>query len=96
MRNIELLISESIKSGKWLDISYKNKNNEITYYWIAINDIDLKNKLIDAYIFNEKKSLDCLKVNISFDRILSAKLLDFTTYEVNEKLIKKIENTLAS
>lgn len=91
MKNIELLISESIKSGKWLDISYKNKNNEITYYWIAINDIDLKNKCIDAYIFNDKKSFDCLKANISFDRILSAKLLDFTTYEVNEKLIKKIE-----
>ena len=28
MKNIELLISESIKTGKWLDISYKNKNNE--------------------------------------------------------------------
>lgn len=91
MKNIELLISESIKTGKWLDISYKNKNNEITYYWIAINDIDLKNKIINANIFNDKKSLDCLNVNIYFDNILTAKLLDFTTYEVNENLIKKIE-----
>ncbi len=39
MNNIELLISESIKNGKWLDISYKNQKNEITYYWIVIKDI---------------------------------------------------------
>ena len=91
MNNIELLISESIKTGKWLDISYKNNNNEITYYWIAINDIDLKKKIINAIIFNDKKSLNTLTVNIKFERILSAKLLDFTTYEVSEKLIKKIE-----
>ena len=91
MNNIELLISESIKNGKWLDISYKNKNNEITYYWIAIKDINLKTKVINAIIFNDKKSLDCLTVNISFDRILTAKLLDFTTYDINEQLIQKIE-----
>ncbi len=91
MNNIELLISESIKTGKWLDISYKNRNNEITYYWIAINDIDLKNKIINAIIFNDKKSLDCITVNISFDRILTAKLLDFTTFDINEQLIHKIE-----
>ena len=54
-------------------------------------DIDLKNKIINANIFNDKKSLDCLNVNIYFDNILTAKLLDFTTYEVNENLIKKIE-----
>lgn len=40
MKNIELVISEGIKTGKWIDISYKNTKNEITYYWIAINDID--------------------------------------------------------
>ena len=27
MKNIELIISEGIKNGKWIDISYKNKNS---------------------------------------------------------------------
>ena len=56
MKNIELVISEGIKTGKWIDISYKNTKDEITYYWIAINDIDLKNKILNVYIFNNQKS----------------------------------------
>ena len=44
MKDIELVISEGIKNGRWIDISYENSNNEITFYWIAINDINLKSK----------------------------------------------------
>ena len=91
MNNIELLISESIKTGKWLDISYKNNKNEITYYWISIKDIDLKKKLLIVKMFNDQKSINCLEATIKFDRILSAKLLDFTIYDPPENLIKKIE-----
>ncbi len=92
MDNIELLISESIKTGKWLDISYQNSQNETTYYWIAIKDIDLKKKLLIVEMFNDQKSIDCIEATIRFDRILSAKLLDFTTYDVPEELIQKIEH----
>ncbi|MBR6133635.1 MAG: DNA helicase [Bacilli bacterium] len=93
MKNIELLISESIKTGKWLDISYKNKNGENTFYWIAIKDIDLKDRILKVKIFNEHKSLDCVKyyVNIYVDQIINARLLDFTTYDVPVELINKIE-----
>lgn len=91
MNNIALLISESIKTGKWLEIHYINKFNERTFYWITINDIDFKKKYLNVNIFNKNKSLECLEVTISFDRILSANILEFTTSEVNENLIKKIE-----
>lgn len=91
MKNIELVISESMKSGKWVDISYKNAKNEITYYWIAINDIDLKNKTLYAYIFNDQKSLYTLEAKIKFENIQSAKILEFTTYDVPVELINKIE-----
>ncbi len=91
MKNIELVISESIKSGKWMDISYKNVNNEITYYWIAIKDINLKSKILYAYIFNDRKSLYTLEASIKFENILSAKILEFTTYDVPTELINKIE-----
>ena len=53
MENIELILSEAIKNGKWLDISYENKNNEITYYWIAIKDINLKTKVLSVEMFND-------------------------------------------
>lgn len=91
MNNIELVISEGIKKGKWIDISYKNNQNEITYYWIAIKDIDLKKKVLSVSIFNDQKSLNSLEATIKFDNILSAKLLEFTTYETPIELIKKIE-----
>ncbi len=91
MNNIVLVISESIKKGKWLDISYKNKDGEITYYWIAIKDINLKNKTLDVTMFNDNKSLDDLDATIKFEGILSAKILEFTTYEVPQELIDKIE-----
>ena len=79
MKNIELVISEAIKNGKWMDISYKNNQNEITYYWIAVKDIDLKKKIIYAKIFNDQKSLDSLDATIKYDNILSAKILEFTS-----------------
>ena len=91
MKNIELVISEAIKNGKWMDISYKNNQNEITYYWIAVKDIDLKKKIIYAKIFNDQKSLDSLDATIKYDNILSAKILEFTTYETPLALIDKIE-----
>ena len=91
IKNVELVISEGIKNGKWIYISYKNNQNEITYYWIAIKDIDLKKKILYVSIFNDQKSLDSLDAIIKFDNILSAKLLEFTTYETPIKLIDKIE-----
>ena len=91
MKNIELVISEGIKTGKWIDISYKNAKNEVTYYWIAIHDIDLINKILYVYIFNDNKSLDTLEAKIKFENIQSAKILEFTTYNVPIELINKIE-----
>ena len=55
IKNVELVISEGIKNGKWIYISYKNNQNEITYYWIAINDIDLKKRILYVSIFNNQK-----------------------------------------
>ena len=91
IKNIELVISEGIKNGKWIYISYKNNQNEITYYWIAIKDIDLKKRILYVSIFNNQKSLNSLDAIIKFDNILSAKLLEFTTYETPIALINKIE-----
>ncbi len=91
MKNIELVISEGIKNGKWIDISYINNQNETTYYWIAIKDIDLKNKILLVSMFNAQKSLDSLEAKIKVENIQSAKILEFTTYTTPIELINKIE-----
>ena len=91
MKNIELVISEGIKNGKWIDISYINNQGEITYYWIAIKDIDLKKRLLFTSIFNDQKSLESLEAAIKFDSIQTAKILEFTNYETPIELINKIE-----
>ena len=93
MEYIGRTISEAIRENKWLDIKYKNRNNEITFYWIYVNDV-LPNRTLKVTIFNDKKSLDTKDVYITFDNILSANIIDVSTGEDNDKLVKKIESNL--
>ena len=88
-------ISKAIKEGKWLRISYINKNRDNTFYWIAIKDVDYKTKNLKVVIFNEKKSMDTFESRILFDNIKSAEVMDFTSYEVPQGLLDKIENNLS-
>ncbi|MBQ9070190.1 MAG: AAA family ATPase [Clostridia bacterium] len=87
-------ISKAIKEAKWLEISYQNKQNETTQYWIAIKDIDPKSKKLKVDMFNHSKSMNSIETEISFNRIKSAKILNFCTYEGAGKLSEKIESNL--
>ena len=89
--NIGENISKAIKESKWLEISYINQNKENTFYWIAINDIEIEQKKLYVTIFNDRKSMDTFDAWIFFDNIKSAKVIEFTSYEVSAELIKKIE-----
>ena len=42
-------------------------------------------------MFNDQKSLNSLNASIDFERILTAKILEFTTFETPSLLIEKIE-----
>ena len=87
-------ISRAIKEAKWLDITYQNKQNETTSYWIAIKDIDTKTRRFKVDMFNSSKSMDAIESVIEFDRIKSANVLNFCTYEGADKLVEKIESNL--
>lgn len=87
-------ISKAIKEAKWLDITYQNKQNETTQYWIAIKDINPKSREFVVDIFNSRKSMDSMQAKISFDRIKNARILNFCTYEGAEKLVQKIESNI--
>lgn len=87
-------VSKAIKEGKWLEITYQNKQNDTTQYWIAIKDIDPKSRKIKVDMFNHSKSLNSIATEISFDRIKSARILNFCTYEGADRLAEKIEANL--
>ncbi|MBO5358903.1 MAG: DNA2/NAM7 family helicase [Clostridia bacterium] len=88
-------ISKAIKEAKWLEITYQNKQNETTQYWIAIKDINPISRELVVDMFNSGKSMDSMQGIISCDRIKNAKVLNFSTYEGAEKLAEKIESNLA-
>lgn len=52
-KNIIILIGKAIKEGKYLDILYKNKNGEITPFWISILDINANDEPPLALVCNE-------------------------------------------
>ena len=92
--NVGDTISKAIKEAKWLSISYINKNDENTFYWVAIKDIDFTKKTLFVTMFNDKKSMNTYEAWISFNGIKSAEIIEFTSYNRPDALIEKIENNL--
>lgn len=95
---VKKAISKAIKSQNWLAIEYLNKNDEITNYWIAINDIDIESKTFSVNTFNHalmtKDNDSVLNTHIKFEQIKSAVPLTNTKYDQPVNLINKIESNL--
>jgi len=93
--NIGSVISKAIKEGKWVDVKYEHSKEETTFFWMAVLDIDFNDRKFKVKIFNDKKSYDTLDTYIYFDKILDAKVIEFSDYIVSDSLIEKIENNLS-
>lgn len=88
-------ISTAIKAGKWLSIVYLNLEDKETKYWIAIKDLDIDNRTFVVDAFNVTKMNDeadgVIEINrLAFDKILSATIIDNTSYAQPDGLIEKI------
>lgn len=96
MNSICRALSDSIKEGKWLSVTYNsNIEQRETSFWCAIKDIDPVSKTLFVDLFNDAKSFDpLLDRKIRFEKIKSAMVLDFSTYETPKGLIEKIEGNL--
>ena len=92
--NISDNISKAIKESKWLNISYFNKNDENTFYWVAIKDIDFDKKTFYVSMFNDNKSMETFEAWIYFKNIQNAEVIEFSSYDRPDKLITKIEKNL--
>lgn len=84
------LIGKSIREGKYLNITYKNNNGDITPFWISILDINANDEL-QVNMFNVTKDEPLLNKKIFISKIQSAEILKFSQYDVPEALVKKIE-----
>jgi hypothetical protein len=94
MNSIAYAISSSIKEGKWLSVTYDNPNEgRDTSFWCSIRDIDAKTHTLKVDMFNSTKSLDALiNKTIHYERIKSADLITFSSFDTPEALIQKLEN----
>lgn len=88
---ISTLIGKSIREGKYLSITYKNKSGEVSLFWICILDINSKGKL-KVDMFNVTKDDPVKDAKLFISGIQSAEILRFSHYDMPEKLIKKLEH----
>src|SRR5687768_4283493 len=86
-----VLLGKAIREGKYLSISYQNKNGEMTVFWISILDINANDE-IWVNMFNVTKDDPILNKKIFISRIQSAEILRFSHYEVPDELVKKLDH----
>jgi superfamily I DNA and/or RNA helicase len=89
-KNILPLLGRAVREGKYLNITYKNKNGEITPFWICILDINANDELY-VNMFNVSKDEPIHNAKIFISSIQSAEILRFSHYDVSERLISKID-----
>ncbi len=89
-KQIYSYLGEAIRGGKYLSITYKNKKEEVTSYWIKVLDINANDEII-VDMFNITKDDPLRNKKIFISSIQSAEILKFSHYDVSEKLIRKIE-----
>ena len=82
-------IFRAVHEGRWLSIEYKNKEQQVTRYWIGIKGIDLKYRslLVDGLHLGE---LTVKELSIYIDSIVSSAILDGTYCPVNQALVRDI------
>lgn len=89
-KKITVSIGKAIREGKYLSITYKNKQGEVRPFWISILDITKDDKIV-VNMFNVSKDEPLLNRPISISAIQSAEILKFSHYDVPNQLIKKID-----
>lgn len=93
--SIKNSIYQAIIHNKWLDISYLNKKEESTNFYIGIKDINVDKGVIVCDIFNPFKSNQIIDGGrkdtfIYISGIKSASILEQSYYETPKELLTKV------
>jgi superfamily I DNA and/or RNA helicase len=86
---ITALLGQAIREGKYLNITYKNQNEEINPFWICILDINANDELY-VNMFNVTKDDPIKGAKIFISKIQTAEILKFSHYDVPDELIRKV------
>lgn len=88
--NINHDIFRAIHEGKWMKIEYRNRDGQVTKYWIGIRDLDKNRRSLAVEGLHLSKyttdSYDCIYI----DSILSSRIVEGSYCPVNEELLDDI------
>ena len=90
MDNICREIFRAIHEGKWLKIEYKNKNGDITRYWISIVNLEPYSRILAVDGLHLGYYTVIRLDKIFLDSIISAEIVEGSFCERNEALIEDI------
>lgn len=89
MNKISQDIFKAIHEGKWLKIEYRNKQDEVTKFWIGIKDLIIANRiLIVDGLHLGMYSLGEYRLYI--DSILSSQVIEGSYSQINHQLVEDI------
>ncbi len=90
MNNIYHDIFKAIHEGKWLKIEYRNKEEQVTKYWIGIRDLDIRKRTLAVDgLHLSKYTVDTYNY-IYIDSIISSQIVEGSYQPVNHKLVEDI------
>lgn len=83
-------IFRAIHEGRWLQIEYRNKEEQITKYWIGIRNLNVRNRTLSADGLHLGQMTIARLDWIRIDGILSSRIVEGSYCPVNEKLVQDI------
>ena len=84
-------IFRAIHEGKWLQIEYRNKEEQITRYWIGIRDLNVARRTLSVDgLHLGMYTIDSFEF-IYIDSILSSEIIEGSYCLVNQKLVEDIQ-----
>lgn len=83
-------IFKAIHEGKWIAVEYRNKQQNVTKYWIGIKNINPYKKLLIVDGLNAATS-EMKELNLYYDSIIDANLIEGSFCKINSKLLEDIE-----
>ena len=80
-------IFRSIHEGCWIYIEYKNKNEECTKYWIAVRNINLEKKSLEATGLH-LGDFTTKNLFLFIEKILRTRIIEGSYFKTNKSLIE--------
>ena len=83
-------IFRAIHEGKWLSIEYRNKDDQITKYWIGIRDLNSIKRTLSADGLHLGQYTVAELNHIRIEGILSSQVMEVSYCPVNKELVQDI------